>query len=105
MKICTPRAPLTAKLSLVALQVRQINAQLKTCRATTLDHALLFSGSGGGLTLIPWALRKKKRSKKRKGIMQDCAERFNDEHPELYMRWETRPQKKLLIIRRSELGV
>ena len=46
--------------------VREINAQLKTCRATTLDHALLFSGSGGGLTLIPWALRKKKRSKKKK---------------------------------------
>jgi hypothetical protein len=83
--------------------VREINLLLKTCRATNMDHALLMAGPGGLLPLIPWAIRKKKRSAKRKKIMQTFAEQFNSEYPELFMRWERRPAKKLLIYRRCDL--
>jgi hypothetical protein len=86
-----------------AKTIREINLLLKSCRATSLDHALLVSGTGM-LPLIPWAIRKKKRSKKRKALMQTAAENFNAEYPELLMRWETKPTKKLLIYRRCEVA-
>ena len=82
--------------------VREINSKLEACRATSVDHALLFSGTAM-LPLIPWAVRNKKRKKKRRKLMQGIVEDFNREHPELYMRWETKPHKKLMLMRRSDV--
>ena len=82
------------------IAITKINDELKECRATSLDHTLLAMGPLM-LPLIPWAIRNKMNKKKRKKIMESCMMEFNKEYPHLYMRWETRPEKKLIIMTRG----
>jgi hypothetical protein len=82
------------------IAISKINDDLKECRATNVDHALLAMGPFM-LPLIPWAIRNKKNKIRRKKIMENCVNDFNKEHPHLFMRWETRPEKKLVIMTRG----
>ena len=82
--------------------MRNINVALQDCRATGVDRALLFAGAGM-LPLIPWAIRDKMRKKRRKDIMMEQVKRFNASNPELFMRWETRPEKRLFIYQRADI--
>lgn len=80
--------------------VKFINEALLKCRATTVDHALLGMGPML-LPLIPWAIRQKQHKKQRRQIIERCVNDFNSSHPELFMRWQTRPEKQLIIMRRD----
>jgi hypothetical protein len=82
-------------------EIQIINRELETCRATSVDQALLLMGPMM-LPLIPYAIRKKAATKKRRKIMEMCVRNFNNRHPDLLMRWMTRPEKHLLIMRRSD---
>jgi len=82
-------------------EIQIINRELETCRATSVDQALLLMGPMM-LPLIPYAIRKKAATKKRRKIMDNCACTFNTRHPDLLMRWVTRPEKHLVIMRRSD---
>jgi len=82
--------------------MRQINIDLQACRATTLDKGLFFSGTAM-LPLIPWAIRTKKREVKRRKIMLLGVDNFNRENPTLFMRWEVKPEKRLLIFLRKDV--
>ena len=79
----------------------RINDALQHCRSTTVDHALLGMGPAL-LPLIPWAIRNKQHKKQRRQIMSRCVGDFNRSHSDLFMRWETKPEKKLIIMRRDQ---
>lgn len=81
-----------------ATSVKKINYALLECRANKIDHALLLMGPMM-LPLIPWSMRNKEKKKLRKKIMTQCVEEFNKEHPDLMMRWEKRPVKRLTIMK------
>lgn len=85
------------KSEVYRIAISKINDELKDCRSTSLDHSLLMMGPLM-LPLIPWAIRHKLNRKKRRKIMEGCVDDFNKEHPHLYMRWETRPEKELVIM-------
>jgi hypothetical protein len=78
-------------------EMNKINEALKECRSTNVDFALLSMGATM-LPLIPFAIRLKKHKKQRKKIMARCVNEFNKEHSDLFMRWQTRPEKKLVIM-------
>jgi hypothetical protein len=77
--------------------IQKINNELDKCRANSVDHALLAAGPTI-LPLIPWAIRQKLRKNSRRKILSQCVETFNKEHPRLFMRWQTRPEKQLTIM-------
>jgi hypothetical protein len=80
--------------------MKRINSELERCRASNIDHALLTAGPAL-LPLIPWAIRQKRRKALRRQVMEKCVEHFNKEHPQLFMRWQTRPEKKLTIMTKA----
>jgi len=83
--------------------ITQINTAIKPARQTTADTALL----GLGVFIVPlafWGVRHNKLTKKRKRLMKECIEIFNEEHPHLYMRWNRRPDSMLTIERRHAEG-
>jgi hypothetical protein len=80
--------------------IRKINVELEKCRASAVDHALLTAGPAI-IPLIPWAIRQKMRKNTRRKILAQCIEAFNKEHPQLFMRWQTRPLKELTIMTKS----
>jgi hypothetical protein len=84
-----------------AAAIRYINKALEGCRATTLDHGLLLMGPAL-LPLIPWATRNKDRKRARRIVLENCVNEFNQSHPELFMRWQTRPIKQLTIMRNKD---
>ena len=84
--------------------VKDINAALLECRATTLDHTLLMMGPTM-LPLIPWAIRSKMHKTQRKKIMKRCVESFNHHNPLLVMRWQTHPEKQLSIMRKRDAEI
>lgn len=80
--------------------IKKINDELEKCRANSIDHALLTAGPTI-IPLIPWAIRQKIRKSKRREIIAKGVDNFNKEHPQLFMRWQTRPEKKLTIMTKS----
>jgi hypothetical protein len=80
--------------------IQKINNALDQCRANAVDHALLAVGPTI-LPLIPWAVRQKLRKNSRRKILTQSVETFNKEHPQLFMRWQTRPEKQLTIMTKS----
>ena len=85
-------------------EIGALNAELIACRATTFDHLLLISGPFMA-PLALWFYRNKQRKLKRRAIMEGLVERFNRDHPTLLMRWQTRPQKMLMIWRLEDANI
>ncbi len=81
--------------------ITAINDALKVCRATNTDHALLAMGPMM-LPLIAWSIRYKQHRSQRRKIMDQCVADFNRSYPDLYMRWQTRPEKRLTIMKRID---
>lgn len=80
--------------------IRKINMELEECRANIIDHALLAAGPTL-IPLVPWAIRLKIRKNYRRKILTQCIETFNKDHPHLFMRWQTRPEKQLTIMSKA----
>ena len=86
------------------LYVLYINTpwSLIRCRTPTGATATLLMSPMIPFLLIPWAIGNKKRKTKRCEKLQSATEWFNAEHPGLFMKFETRPRKRLLIMRRDD---
>lgn len=78
-----------------------LNEELKKCRATNVDHTLLAMGPAL-LPLIPWVIRNQQHKKQRRQIMAKYVNDFNRTYTELFMRWQIRPFKQLIIMRRED---
>lgn len=77
-----------------------INNELLQCRSSNVDAALLMMGPLL-IPLIPYAIRQRQSKTLRKRIMKRCVLNFNQQNPDLYMRWDTKPQKMLSIMTRK----
>jgi hypothetical protein len=83
--------------------ISTINDHIKPARQTSVDTVLL----GMGPLMLPlavWGVRHSKLMKKRKRLLNECIENFNDLHPTLCMRWNRRPESSLTIERRHTEG-
>jgi len=82
--------------------MQSVNQMLKKCRTPTGATATLLMSPMIPFLLIPWAIGNKKRKTKRSEKLQSATEWFNAEHPGLFMKFETRPRKRLIIMRRDD---
>lgn len=80
--------------------IQAINQKIKPARSNAIDKALLVTGP----LLVPlalWGARHGLQARKRKRLLRHAIEEFNEEYPELLMRWNRGgPESKLTIERR-----
>lgn len=80
--------------------VQSINQKIKPARSNAIDKALLVTGP----LLVPlalWGARHGLQTRKRKRLLKEAIDEFNEEYPELLMRWNrSGPESKLTIERR-----
>ena len=81
--------------------IQAINQKIKPARSNAIDKALLVTGP----LLVPlalWGARHGLQTRKRKRLLRHAIEEFNEEYPELLMRWDRAgPESKLTIERRQ----
>ena len=81
--------------------MQSMNQKLKPARANQIDGALLIAGP----LLVPlalWGARHSLQTRKRKRLLRQAIEEFNESRPELLMRWNrSGPESKLTIERRQ----
>ena len=81
--------------------IQAINQKIKPARSNAIDKALLVTGP----LLVPlavWGARHGLQTRKRKRLLRQAIEEFNEEYPELLMRWNRgSPESKLTIERRQ----
>jgi len=66
--------------------IESLNETIRPARATKLDGALLVTGP----LMVPlavWGIRHNRQTKRRKRLLKEAIESFNNERPTLYMRW------------------
>jgi len=79
--------------------ITKLNETVKPSRSNGIDTALLATGP----LLVPlaaWGVRHNLQVRKRKKLLLKAILEFNASHPELYMRWNRRPESCLTIERR-----
>lgn len=81
-----------------------LNDRMRQCRSSYVDKSLLIAGPLL-FPLIPFALRKKAKSKLRRRIITRFVNDFNRQYTGLLMRWQSRPFKQLAIFSRAEAEV
>ncbi|GMH54258.1 hypothetical protein TrLO_g6404 [Triparma laevis f. longispina] len=84
--------------------VDTLNEALKPARPKTLDQAV-FYGMGTVIFTAPCAYIVYKRKKKRKKLLFEAISRFNAANPNLFMRWNRRPDSFISIERRTSQHV
>lgn len=82
--------------------IQSVNQLLKKCRTPKGTTATLLIAPMLPFLFVPWVIQNKKIKKKRLKKMLSAAEWFNAEHPGLFMKWETRPRQRLIIMRRDD---
>lgn len=79
--------------------VDRINQTIKPARSNSFDSALLAAGP----LMVPlalWGARHGMQTKKRKRLLKQAIQEFNETYPHLLMRWNRRPDSFLSIERR-----
>jgi hypothetical protein len=74
-----------------------LNDQLKKSRSTKLDGVLLVMGP----LLVPlaiWGVRHSRQTKRRKRLLRDAMQQFNDRHDSLWMHYVKSPTQSILVI-------
>ena len=66
--------------------INRLNAKIKPARSKKVDTALLITGPLM-VPLIPWAIRHSRQEKHRKKLLNEGIQEFNEQRPDLYMRW------------------
>jgi hypothetical protein len=79
--------------------IDRLNDKLKTSRSSFIDGALLASGPLL-VPLIPWAVRHRNQTRRRKDLLKRGIHEFNMQYQELHMRWNRQPESTLTIERR-----
>eukprot|EP00978_Attheya_sp_CCMP212_P025731 scaffold83330_cov45-Attheya_sp.AAC.1 len=74
-----------------------LNDQLKKSRSTKLDGVLLVMGPLI-LPLAIWGVRHSRQTKRRKRLLRDAMQQFNDRHEHLWMHYVKSPTQSILVI-------
>lgn len=79
--------------------MERVNQTIKPSRSNQIDGALLIAGP----LLVPlalWGLRHRGQTKKRKRLLRQAIQEFNETHPEHHMRWNRGGPESFLTIER-----
>jgi hypothetical protein len=79
--------------------IESLNDKLKPSRSSVVDGALLATGPLL-VPLIPWAVRHRNQTRRRKRLLAQGIHEFNMQYQELLMRWNRQPESTLTIERR-----
>lgn len=74
-----------------------LNDQLKKSRSTKVDGALLIMGP----LMVPlaiWGVRHSRQAKRRKRLLRDAMQHFNERHDSLWMHYVKSPTQSTLVI-------
>lgn len=81
--------------------VKTINRHLKSSRATKFDGALLATGA----LMVPlavWGIRHARQKKRRRCLLKEAIEEFNENHESLWMQYNKRSTGSFLSIEKRQ---